>query len=58
MDGRFPHVAAYRQRLMARPAFKRAIDEARHTGRFSPAARRTGTDVRDGARSGTCTRLG
>jgi glutathione S-transferase len=29
MDGRFPNVAAYRQRLMARPAFKRAIDEAR-----------------------------
>lgn len=29
MDGRFPHVAAYRQRLMARPALARAIDEAR-----------------------------
>lgn len=29
MDGRFPNVAAYRERLMARPAFRRAIDEAR-----------------------------
>ena len=29
MNGRFPNVAAYRERLMARPAFKRAIDEAR-----------------------------
>lgn len=29
MDGRFPDVAAYRERLMARPAFARAIDEAR-----------------------------
>lgn len=29
MDGHFPNVAAYRQRLMARPAFARAINEAR-----------------------------
>ena len=29
MDGRFLNVAAYRQRLMARPALRRAIDEAR-----------------------------
>lgn len=29
MEGRFPNVAAYRARLMARPAFARAIDEAR-----------------------------
>lgn len=36
MDGRFPNVAAYRQRLMARPAFARAIDEARHFRPFFP----------------------
>jgi glutathione S-transferase len=36
MDGRFPNVAAYRQRLMARPAFKRAIDEARPYRAFFP----------------------
>lgn len=29
MAGRFPNVAAYRDRLMARPSFARAIDEAR-----------------------------
>lgn len=29
MNDRFPNVAAYRQRLMDRPAFARAIDEAR-----------------------------
>lgn len=29
MDGRYPNVAAYRDRLMARPSFARAIDEAR-----------------------------
>lgn len=36
MDGRFPHVAAYRERLMARPAFKRCIDEARPYRPFFP----------------------
>lgn len=36
MDGRFPAVAAYRERLMARPAFKRAIDEARPYRSFFP----------------------
>ncbi|MGE0179735.1 MAG: glutathione S-transferase family protein [Sphingomonas sp.] len=36
MDGRFPHVAAYRARLMARPAFARAIDEARPYRSFFP----------------------
>ncbi len=29
MDGRFPTVAAYRQRLLARPSVARAVDEAR-----------------------------
>jgi glutathione S-transferase len=36
MDGRFPNVAAYRQRLMARPAFKRAIEEARPYRSYFP----------------------
>ena len=36
MDGRFPNVAAYRQRLMARPAFQRCIDEARPYRGFFP----------------------
>ncbi|HEY9554860.1 glutathione S-transferase family protein [Allosphingosinicella sp.] len=36
MDGRFPNVAAYRQRLMARPAFKRCIEEARPYRTFFP----------------------
>jgi glutathione S-transferase len=36
MEGRFPNVAAYRQRLMARPAFKRAIDEARPYRSYFP----------------------
>lgn len=36
MDGRFPDVAAYRERLMARPAFKRAIDEARPYREYFP----------------------
>lgn len=36
MDGRFPNVAGYRQRLMARPAFKRCIDEARPYRAFFP----------------------
>ena len=29
MDGRFPRVAAYRRRLLARPAFAHAVEEAR-----------------------------
>lgn len=29
ISGRFPHVIAYRQRLLARPSFARAVDEAR-----------------------------
>ncbi len=36
MDGRFPNVAAYRARLMARPALARAIDEARPYRSFFP----------------------
>ena len=36
MDGRFPHVAAYRERLMARPAFKQCIEEARPYRPFFP----------------------
>ena len=36
LDGRFPNVAAYRQRLMARPAFARAIDEARPYRSYFP----------------------
>jgi glutathione S-transferase len=36
MDGRFPNVAAYRARLMARPAFARAIDEARPFRSYFP----------------------
>ena len=36
LDGRFPNVAAYRQRLMARPAFKRCIDEARPYRAYFP----------------------
>jgi glutathione S-transferase len=36
MEGRFPNVAAYRQRLMTRPAFKRAIDEARPYRSYFP----------------------
>ena len=36
MDGQFPNVAAYRQRLMARPAFARAIDEARPYRSYFP----------------------
>lgn len=36
LDGRFPNVAAYRARLMARPAFARAIDEARPYRPFFP----------------------
>lgn len=29
MNGRFPHAAAYRERLLARPSFARCVDEAR-----------------------------
>ena len=29
IDPRFAHVHAYRARLLARPSFKRAVDEAR-----------------------------
>ncbi len=36
LDGRFPNVAAYRARLVARPAFARAIEEARPYRRFFP----------------------
>lgn len=36
MEGRFPNVAAYRQRLIARPAFARAIEEARPYRAFFP----------------------
>jgi len=33
---RFPHVIAYRSRLLARPSFARAVDEARPFRRFFP----------------------
>lgn len=36
MNGRFPNVAAYRKRLMARPAFRRCIDEARPYRSYFP----------------------
>ena len=36
MDGRYPNVAAYRERLMKRPSFARAIDEARAYRKFFP----------------------
>ena len=36
MGGRFANVAAYRARLLARPAFARAIDEARPYRSFFP----------------------
>ena len=36
LDGRFPNVAAYRARLIARPAFARAIEEARPYRSFFP----------------------
>lgn len=36
LDGRFPNVAAYRARLIARPAFARAIEEARPYRPFFP----------------------
>lgn len=36
MNGRYPNVAAYRHRLMARPAFARAIEEARPYRAYFP----------------------
>jgi glutathione S-transferase len=36
MNGRFPHVAAYRERMMARPAFRRAIEDARPYRAYFP----------------------
>ena len=34
--GEFPHVHAYRRRLLARPSFARAVDEARPFRQFFP----------------------
>ena len=36
IDPRFTHVHAYRQRLLARPSFKRAVDEARPYRSYFP----------------------
>lgn len=36
IDPRFRHVHAYRQRLLARPSFKRAVDEARPFRAYFP----------------------
>jgi len=36
IDASFPHVIAYRQRLLARPSFARAVDEARPYRPFFP----------------------
>ena len=36
IDPRFTHVHAYRQRLLARPSFKRAVDEARPFRAYFP----------------------
>lgn len=36
IDARFAHVRAYRQRLLARPSFARAVDEARPYRPFFP----------------------
>jgi glutathione S-transferase len=36
IDARFANVRAYRQRLLARPSFARAVDEARPYRRFFP----------------------
>ena len=36
LAGRFPNVQAYRQRLLARPSFARAVDEARPFRAFFP----------------------
>jgi len=36
IDARFGHVRAYRERLLARPSFKRAVDEARPFRNYFP----------------------
>ena len=36
IETRFPHVRAYRERLLARPSFKRAVDEARPYRAYFP----------------------
>lgn len=36
IDARFAHVRAYRQRLLARPSFQRAVDEARPFRAYFP----------------------
>jgi glutathione S-transferase len=36
IDARFAHVHAYRARLLARPSFKRAVDEARPYRKYFP----------------------
>ena len=36
IDGRFAHVRAYRERLLARPSVKRAVDEARPYRSYFP----------------------
>lgn len=36
IDARFAHVRAYRERLLARPSFKRAVDEARPFRAYFP----------------------
>jgi glutathione S-transferase len=36
IDAKFTHVIAYRQRLLARPSFARAVDEARPYRQFFP----------------------
>lgn len=36
IDDAYPHVRAYRQRLLARPSFKRAVDEARPYRHYFP----------------------
>jgi hypothetical protein len=40
----FANARAYRKRLLARPSFARAVDEARQYARSSRAERRTATD--------------
>ena len=36
IDERYPHVRAYRARLLARPSFARAVDEARPYRSYFP----------------------
>lgn len=36
IDDRFPHVRAYRERLLARPSFRRAVEEARPYRSYFP----------------------